>query len=85
MADISKIKIDGTSYNIKDSVARSTGATIESVNALTARVTTNERNIASNSGKITNLTSDVTTLKAKNHYNISYNDSDETLSIVGEK
>lgn len=84
MADISKIKIDGTSYNIKDSVARSTSASITSVTALTTRVTENEKNISGNSNKITNLTSDVTALKEKNHYNINYNETDETLSIAGE-
>lgn len=85
MADISKIKIDGTSYNIKDSVARSTSATAESVTALTSRVTANEKNISSNSSKITSITSDVTTLKAKHHYTISYSETDESLSIAGDK
>ena len=85
MADISKIKINGTSYNIKDAVARSTSATSASVEALTTRVTANEKNITSNTEKITTITSDVSALKAKKHYTIAYNETDESLSIAGDK
>lgn len=61
MANISKIKIDGTTYNVKDETARGETA------------------------KISGIVGDLNNLKTKKHYTISYNETDEALSITGDK
>lgn len=83
MADLSKIKLNGTEYDIKDAVARSSISAIENAGYITSYTETDPVFTASAAAGISST--DISNWNAKSDFSGSYNDLTDQPTIPEDK